>query len=81
MAEVPTHPHAAAREMFVEVDGVRQPMPAPRFSRTAPDLPKAPHTTTRGEALTALRSWFGGERYARLDDSGKLAAVQGWDGN
>jgi crotonobetainyl-CoA:carnitine CoA-transferase CaiB-like acyl-CoA transferase len=81
MAEAPAHPHAAAREMFVEVEGVRQPMPAPRFSRTAPELPKAPHTTTRDEALAALRSWFGGERYAGLDESGKLAAVQGWDGN
>jgi len=81
MAEAPGHPHAVAREMFVEVDGVQQPMPAPRFSRTAPDLPKAPHPSTREETLVALRGWFGGERYARLDGAGKLAAVQGWNGN
>lgn len=30
------HPHMAARGTFVEVDGVRQPGPAPRFSRTPP---------------------------------------------
>ncbi len=34
MAEAPTHPHAVARDAFVRVDGVLQPAPAPRFSRT-----------------------------------------------
>lgn len=81
MAEAPAHRHAAAREMFVEVQGVRQPIPAPRFSRSAPEMPKPPHTTSRDEALAALRDWFGGERFARVDESGKLAAVQGWNGN
>lgn len=33
-AEAPRHPHNAARETFVEVDGVMQPNIAPRFSRT-----------------------------------------------
>ena len=28
------HPHMAARGTFIELDGVRQPGPAPRFSRT-----------------------------------------------
>jgi alpha-methylacyl-CoA racemase len=28
------HPHLAARRTFIELDGVRQPAPAPRFSRT-----------------------------------------------
>ena len=32
--EAPDHPHNAARGTFVEVDGVVQPGPAPRFSRT-----------------------------------------------
>ena len=31
------HPHLAARGTFVELDGVVQPAPAPRFSRTAPE--------------------------------------------
>jgi alpha-methylacyl-CoA racemase len=34
LAEAPDHPHNVARETFVTVDGVRQPAPAPRFSRT-----------------------------------------------
>ncbi len=42
LAEAPTHPHALAREGFVEVNGVTQPAPAPRFGRTAAGLPLAP---------------------------------------
>jgi alpha-methylacyl-CoA racemase len=34
--EAPDHPHSKARSAFVELDGVVQPAPAPRFSRTAP---------------------------------------------
>lgn len=36
--EAPQHPHNVARETFVEIDGVTQPAPAPRFSRTAPEI-------------------------------------------
>ncbi|MCP5201871.1 MAG: CoA transferase [Gammaproteobacteria bacterium] len=38
MSEAPRHPHLEARNTFVEFDGVVQPAPAPRFSRTAPTL-------------------------------------------
>jgi alpha-methylacyl-CoA racemase len=34
LAEAPTHPHVVARSTFVEHDGITQPAPAPRFSRT-----------------------------------------------
>jgi alpha-methylacyl-CoA racemase len=37
LSEAPKHPHNAARETFVEIGGVTQPAPAPRFSRTAPE--------------------------------------------
>ncbi len=42
MGEAPQHPHNVARGAFVDVDGVTQPAPAPRFSRTAPELGIAP---------------------------------------
>jgi alpha-methylacyl-CoA racemase len=42
MAEALEHPHNKARGTFVEVDGVPQPAPAPRFSRTPPAPPEAP---------------------------------------
>ena len=34
LAEAPAHPHNQARETYVDFDGVMQPAPAPRFSRT-----------------------------------------------
>jgi alpha-methylacyl-CoA racemase len=42
MSEAAEHPHNVAREVFIEVGGVRQPRPAPRFSRSAPDTPTPP---------------------------------------
>ncbi len=41
-AEVALHPHNSARDVFIDVGGVTQPAPAPRFGRTAADLPKPP---------------------------------------
>ena len=38
LAEAPMHPHMRARGTFVEKDGVIQPAPAPRFSRTKPEI-------------------------------------------
>ncbi len=42
MSEAPRHPHLVARETFIDIDGVIQPAPAPRFSRTRPGMPSAP---------------------------------------
>ena len=42
ITEAPQHPHNVARQTFIEVDGVPQPAPAPRFSRTVPAQPKSP---------------------------------------
>jgi alpha-methylacyl-CoA racemase len=42
VAEAIAHPHNQARNVFVEVDGVQQNAPAPRFSRTIPDPPRPP---------------------------------------
>lgn len=43
MEEVKSHPHHQSRETFMESeDGVWQPRPAPRFSRTEPSNPAAP---------------------------------------
>lgn len=41
LAEAPTHPHMRARATFVEKDGVVQPAPAPRFSRTKPEIQRS----------------------------------------
>jgi alpha-methylacyl-CoA racemase len=42
LAEAPRHPHAVARSAFVDVNGLTQPAPAPRFGRTVPPVPGAP---------------------------------------
>ena len=54
--EAPTHPHLVARSTYVERDGLVQPAPSPRFSRTPSALPSpAPR---RGEhADDALHDW------------------------
>ena len=36
--EAPEHPHNKARNTFVKLDGVTQPAPAPRFSRTVAEV-------------------------------------------
>ena len=50
MGEAPAHPHLAARGTFVEVDGIVQAAPAPRFSRTPADPPGA-ISASRPDAL------------------------------
>ena len=51
--EVAAHPHIAARSTIVESDGVPQAAPAPRFSRTVPDLPGAPAAPEDVESVLA----------------------------
>ncbi len=53
--EASGHPHNQARETFVTVDGVVQPAPAPRFSRTPAKPPNAAARLDSGEA--ALLAW------------------------
>jgi len=66
MAEAPHHPHNVARGSFVEVDGVLQPGPAPRFSRTPAIRPTPPQTPGEG-TRSALAAWgIAGERIAAL---------------
>ncbi|MEV0643128.1 CaiB/BaiF CoA-transferase family protein [Streptomyces sp. NPDC050619] len=51
--EAATHPHAARREAFVELDGVVQPASAPRFSRSRPAPPSAPVVEPDARAVVA----------------------------
>lgn len=52
-AEASANPHLADRESLVELDGVTQHRPAPRFSRSDPGLPTPPAT----EAVNAEALW------------------------
>lgn len=42
MSEAAQHPHNVARNTFVEVAGITQPAPAPRYSRTVTNIPTPP---------------------------------------
>ncbi len=71
MDEAPSHPHNRSRNTFIEVDGVIQPAPAPRFSRTVPTMPSAP--TVDGDAGAVLADWgFAGDEIAELQRLGAL---------
>lgn len=56
LIEAPRHPHNAARGTFVEIDGVTQPAPAPRFSRTATATPGAP-SSPGADSEAILADW------------------------
>jgi alpha-methylacyl-CoA racemase len=56
LAESASHPHIAARNSVISIDGVRQPGSAPRFSGTAAGPPRRPRP--RGADLAAvLQDW------------------------
>jgi len=70
MADAPVHPHLRSRGTFVEVDGVTQPAPAPRFSRTPPSTPTPPE---KPDPEGALAPWLSAERISALREAGVVA--------
>ena len=72
MAEAPHHPHNVARQSFIEIDGVMQPGPAPRFSRTPAGRPTPPQETGQN-TRTALADWGIGQQ--RIDGLFACGAV------
>lgn len=72
MAEAPSHPHNIDRKVFVSVDGVVQPAPAPRFSRSVSGMPTAPPRP--GQQTDAILGELGidGQRRADLRRDGAV---------
>ena len=56
--EVAKDPHNAARNTFIEIDGVLQPAPAPRFTRTPNPTPTPPRKANMVDPAAALRAWL-----------------------
>jgi alpha-methylacyl-CoA racemase len=56
MSEAVEHPHNVARGTFIELEGVKQPAPAPRFSRTRPKVTRPPSRAGQ-DTDEALRDW------------------------
>ena len=61
MDEVADDPHNAERETFINIDGVTQPAPAPRFSRTPNPDPTPPIKADMIELEDALDGWLSTE--------------------
>lgn len=69
-SEAPAHPQHRARGSFVEVAGVVQPAPAPRFSAT-PSAVAGPAPERGEQGHVALRDWgFDATSIARMRDLG-----------
>jgi crotonobetainyl-CoA:carnitine CoA-transferase CaiB-like acyl-CoA transferase len=64
--EAPRHPHMQARKSFVDVEGVLQPAPAPRFSRTPLAKPTPPEQALNATVEDALAAWMDAEEIAAL---------------
>jgi alpha-methylacyl-CoA racemase len=70
--EAPAHPHNRARDAFLQLDGVPQPAPAPRFSRS-PTARPAPPMHPGDDAETVLADWgIEAADVARLRDAGAV---------
>lgn len=54
--EAPQHPHNRARGSFIDLAGVTQPGPAPRFSRTQPEVAGPPRGANQ-DTVEILRDW------------------------
>jgi alpha-methylacyl-CoA racemase len=72
--EAPMHAHAMARGGFIDIGGVMQPAPAPRFDRSTAEMPRpAPAIGSHTDAVLA-EAGFSADEIAKLHASG--AAVQ-----
>jgi alpha-methylacyl-CoA racemase len=70
MSEAHEHPHNAARGAFLVNDGVRQPRPAPRFSRTEADLGIGPAKLGEHSDEVLAEAGFSSDEIASLRDTG-----------
>ena len=72
MGEAPHHPHNVLRGTFVEHGGVVQAAPAPRFSRTSPEIERpAPHIAQDSDAVLTSHG-FSAAEIAELRESGAV---------
>ena len=72
--EAPSHPHNQARNTFVQVEGVTQPAPAPRFSRTEPAITGSARAPGADTAAVLADCGFTADEVAELQAVGVIAA-------
>jgi alpha-methylacyl-CoA racemase len=72
LGEVADHPHNKARGTFVTRDGVLQPAPAPRFSRTLPEMGPAPRPPGADTEVVLADFGFSAAEIAQLKEAGAV---------
>ena len=70
--EAPRHPHLRERGTYVEIDGVTQPAPAPRFSRSVAPTPQPFRPWKREDAQEILGPWLDGVQVAAARQAGVI---------
>jgi len=65
------HPHNQARETIVDIDGVKQPNVAPRFSRTKPEI-QGPAPKAGAHTEEVLKEWGMGDKIDALKAAGAI---------
>jgi alpha-methylacyl-CoA racemase len=73
LGEAPVHPHNIARRTFLDVDGVFQPAPAPRYSATQSDRPDPPRSEGEDGADILGELGYSGADIDRLRAEGVLS--------
>ena len=72
--EAPAHPHNAERGTFVEIDGVMQPAPSPRFSRTEAGIAHSARAPGEDTSTVLTDCGFSEEEIAALQAAGSVAS-------
>ena len=70
--DAPTHPANVARNTYIELDGVTQPAPAPRFSRTPSEVSHGVHGLGEDTDAVLGAMGFGEQEIASLRDGGAI---------
>jgi len=73
MQEAPEHPHNTARQAFIEVDGIRQNAPAPRFSLTPAQAVQGPRLAGEDTEAVLLEAGYTALEVERLRRAGALS--------
>ncbi len=73
LGEAPSHPHNVERGTFVEQNGVVQPAPAPRFSRTTAEIQRPPAHAGQHTDEVLDEFGFDADRITKLRENGAIA--------
>jgi len=76
MSEAAAHPHNVERNTFIDVGGVTQPAPAPRFSRTVPEVSQPPAHAGQHTRDVLLDWGIPADRVDSLLESGAARAAE-----